>query len=157
MNSSKFAQFAICALIFQQSLSFIINNLKNRTLLPTDFLRTHYQTSSKSPQKSIFSTFLPEDQCSILNYAEWHFLHFVHLGHFRKSLKCTKCTKCHMFFISPFSFHHSVFRFTKERLNTSIDTSKKNNHIKTHPANLPTCRVRGVNHFLWIVGISKLL
>ena len=32
-----------------------------------------------------------------------------------------------MFFISP-------FRFTKERLNTSIDTSKKNDDIKTHPA-----------------------
>ena len=44
----------------------------------------------------------------------------------------------HVFFISRevsavFSFHLSVFRFTKERLNTSIDTSKKNNNIKTHP------------------------
>ena len=29
-----------------------------------------------------------------------------------------------------FSFHLSVFRFTRERLNTS----KKNNNIKTHPA-----------------------
>lgn len=39
-------------------------------------------------------------------------------------------------------FQFSPFRFTKERLNTSIDTSKKNNHIKTHPANPMTCRVR---------------
>ena len=38
-----------------------------------------------------------------------------------------------MFFISPFSFHLSVFRFTKERLNTSIDTSKMNNNIKNSP------------------------
>ena len=30
----------------------------------------------------------------------------------------------------------------KERLNTSIDTSKKNDNIKTHPANPMTCRVR---------------
>ena len=29
-----------------------------------------------------------------------------------------------------FRFHLSVFRFTKERLNTSIDTSKKNDTIK---------------------------
>ena len=29
-----------------------------------------------------------------------------------------------------FSFHLSVFRFTKERLKTSIDTNKKNNYIK---------------------------
>ena len=41
-----------------------------------------------------------------------------------------------MFFISPFSFHFSVFRFTKEHLNVSIDTSKKNNNIKTHPASV---------------------
>ena len=27
-------------------------------------------------------------------------------------------------------FPYSPFRFTKERLNTSIDTSKKNNYIK---------------------------
>ena len=40
-----------------------------------------------------------------------------------------------------FSFHLSVFRFTKECLNTSIDTSKKR-FIKTHPANQLTCRVR---------------
>ena len=52
----------------------------------------------KSPQKFISITFLPENQCSILNYAEWHYLHFVHFGHFRKFLKCTKCTKGHMFF-----------------------------------------------------------
>ena len=32
----------------------------------------------------------------------------------------------------PFLF---LFPLPKERLNTSIDTSKKNNHIKTHPAN----------------------
>ena len=30
----------------------------------------------------------------------------------------------------------------KERFNTSIDTSKKNNNIKTHPANPMTCRVK---------------
>ena len=65
-SAQKFALFAICALIFQQSLSFIINNLKNRMLLPADFLRTLSHTFSKSPQESIFSTFLPEDQCSIL-------------------------------------------------------------------------------------------
>ena len=39
-----------------------------------------------------------------------------------------------------FSFHLSVFRFTKERLNTSIDTSKKNNYIKKLT---PQMRVRG--------------
>ena len=38
---------------------------------------------------------------------------------------------------SVFSFHLSVFRFTKERLKTS----EKNNNIKTHPANQMTCRV----------------
>jgi hypothetical protein len=39
---------------------------------------------------------------------------------------------------SLFPFHLSVFRrdtepLPKERLNTSIDTSKKSNNIKTHP------------------------
>ena len=29
----------------------------------------------------------------------------------------------------------------KRRLNTSVDTNKKNDDIKTHPANLVTCRV----------------
>ena len=37
------------------------------------------------------------------------------------------------FHLSVFRFHLSVFRFTKERLNVSIDTSKKNDNIKTHP------------------------
>ena len=32
-----------------------------------------------------------------------------------------------------FSFHLSVLRFTKERLNTSIDTSKKNDKLKFTP------------------------
>ena len=49
---------------------------------------------------------------------------------------------------SLFPFHLSVFRrdtepLPKERLNMSIDTSKKNNNIKTHSANL-TCRVRNM-------------
>ena len=44
-----------------------------------------------------------------------------------------------------FSFHLSVFRFTKERLNTSIDTNKKNDNIKTHPANQMTCRVKFIS------------
>ena len=52
----------------------------------------------KSPQELPPTSFLPENQCSILNYAEWHYLHFVHFGNFRKFLKCTKCTKGHMFF-----------------------------------------------------------
>ncbi len=71
---------------------------------PTDFLRTHslpFLNSLKCPQKLIPRSFLPENQCSLLKYAEWHFLHFVHLGHFLKSLKCTKCTKCHMFSCIP--------------------------------------------------------
>ena len=43
----------------------------------------------------------------------------------------------------------------KEHLNTSIDTSKKNDNIKTHPANPVTCRVRGIIHFLVIEDTSK--
>ena len=126
---AEIAEIANCAHTFQQLQSLITNGLKNKPLHPTDFLRTHslpFSNILKSPQKLIPRSFLLENQCCILNCVEWHFVHFVHLGHFRKSLKCTKCTKCQMFFIS-------VFIFTKECLNTSIDTSTKNNNIKTHP------------------------
>ena len=59
-NSNKFAQFAIGAHTFQLSRSLIINDLKNKHPSPTDFLRTLSQTSSKSPQKLISSSFLTE-------------------------------------------------------------------------------------------------
>ena len=48
-------------------------------VFPADFLRTHFRTSSKSPQKSIFSTFLPENQCTILNYIACRKCRFVGL------------------------------------------------------------------------------
>ena len=48
-RSSKFAQFAICAHVFQKSLSFIINDLSSKSPRSTDFLWTHFQTPSKSP------------------------------------------------------------------------------------------------------------
>ena len=48
-HSSKFAQFAICAHVFQKSLSFSINDLSSELPRSTDFLRTHFQTPSKSP------------------------------------------------------------------------------------------------------------
>ena len=50
-----------------------------------------------------------------------------------------------------FSFHLSVFRFTKERLNTS---KKYSNIIKTHPANPTTCRVRKITICI-ILGIYR--
>ena len=62
-----FAIFAICAHTSQQSPSLIINDLKNKASHPTDFLGTHSQTSSKSPQKSIPTSFLTE----ILSLTLW--------------------------------------------------------------------------------------
>ena len=88
-------------------------------------------------------SFLPENQCFILNYAEWHFLHFVHLGHFRKFLKCTKCTKCHMFFYFAcvfvvFSFHLSVFSSQRDSellLKEHLNTCKKSMLLFYFPLN----------------------
>ena len=48
-HSSKFAKFAICAHVFQKLLLFIINDLSSKAPRPTDFLRTHFLTPSKSP------------------------------------------------------------------------------------------------------------
>ena len=39
-------------------------------LFSTDFLRTLSQPTSKSPQKLFPTSLLPENQCSILNYAD---------------------------------------------------------------------------------------
>ena len=39
-------------------------------------------------------------------------------------------------------FRRDTEPFPKECLKSSIDTCKKNNYIKTHPANPMTCRVR---------------
>ena len=92
---------AIRGIRYLRYLSVISSMIDNQALdqnidIPTDFLRIHSRTFSKSPQKLIPRSFLLENQCCILNCAEWHYLHFVYFGHFRKFLKCTKCTKCHM-------------------------------------------------------------
>ena len=56
--------------------------------------------------------------------------------------------------VVAFSFPFLPFRFLfplpKERLNTSIETSKKNNNIKTHPANPMTCRVRNLCLYIYL-------
>ena len=91
-----------------------------------------FSVPSKSSQESILTSFLPENQYVILNY--------ITVGNVVLSVWNRQNRQFrHMSFLysrevsAVFSFHLSVFRFTKERLNTSIDTSKKN--IKTHPAN----------------------
>ena len=69
------------------------------------------------------------------------------VAEWRRSFRHFRHSATYHFYISRevsavFSFHLSVFRFTKECLNTSFDTSKKNNNIKTHPANPMTRRVK---------------
>ena len=58
---------------------------------------------------------------------------------------CPICVIAVAFQFLPFRF---LFPLLKERLNTSIDTSKKNNYIKNHPANPMTCRVRNIDYIL---------
>ena len=54
----------------------------------------------KSPQKFIPTSFLPENQSSMLNYVVWHFLHFVHFGAFSKVPKVYKMYKVpHVYYI----------------------------------------------------------
>ena len=48
-------------------------------IFPTDFLRTHFRTSSKSPQKSVARPFLPENQYTILIYIACRKCRFVGL------------------------------------------------------------------------------
>ena len=48
-------------------------------VFPTDFLRTHFRTSSKSPQKFAARPYVPENQCTILNYIACRKCRFVGL------------------------------------------------------------------------------
>ena len=57
-------------------------------ILPTDFLRTHFRTSSKSPQEFAARPYLSENQCTILNYIAYRKCRFVGL----KPSKPTKPT-----------------------------------------------------------------
>ena len=89
-----------------------------------------FSVPSKSSQESILTSFLPENQDTIFTTQYVGFVVIV-------GLKPSKPTiPTHVVFIfrvkvsAVFRIHLSVFRFTKERLNTSIDTSKKNNYIK---------------------------
>ena len=48
-------------------------------IFPTDFLRTHSQPISKSPQKFAVRPYLSENQCTILNYIACRKCRFVGL------------------------------------------------------------------------------
>ena len=127
---------AIRRIRYLRYLSVISSMIDNQAFgqnidIPTDTSSAIFKHPQKVRRNSFPTSFLPENQCSILNYAEWYFLHFVHLGHFRKSLKCTKCTKCHMFFISPFSFHLSVFTGIKTA-RAFLPALKYNSEFKIH-------------------------
>ena len=89
-----------------------------------------FSVPSKSSQESILTSFLPENQDTIFTTQYVGFVVIVGLTPSKPTIPT------HVVFIfrvkvsAVFRIHLSVFRFTKERLNTSIDTSKKNNYIK---------------------------
>ena len=48
-------------------------------VFPADFLRTHFQPTSKSPQEFAARSYLSENQCTILNYIACRKCRFVGL------------------------------------------------------------------------------
>ena len=63
----QYGEYGIYGIYLLYLVWLIIRHLTKRLI----FLRTHSQTSSKSPQKSVARQFLPENQCTILNYSAW--------------------------------------------------------------------------------------
>ena len=80
-------------------------------IFPTDFLRTHFRTSSKSPQKFAVRPYLSENQCTILNYIACRKCRFV-------GLKPTKPT-----FPTLYAYYLLFFKEYAENSNYQQDYS----------------------------------
>ena len=107
---------AIRGIRYLRYLSVISSMIDNQALgqnidIPANtfsYLFIPFHTFSKSPQKFIFSTFLPEDQCSIL--IPPHVI-FIFRVRFLRFSVFTFHLSPFRFHLSPFTFQFSVFRF----------------------------------------------
>ena len=111
-----------------------------------------FSVPSKSSQESILTSFLPENQYTIFISQYVGFVVIVGLKPSKPTIPthvvfifCVKVSAVFRIHLPVFSFQRDSEPLPKERLNTSIDTSKKNINKKTHPANQMTCRVKFIS------------
>ena len=71
-----------------------------------------FSDTLKSPQKLIPRSFLPENQCSCLNYAEWHYWHFWHFHQCQNANNATSAT-CRFYILCAVSAVIAVFKTAK--------------------------------------------
>ena len=62
-----------------------------------------FSAPSKSPQELLPTSLLPENQCTILNHAGWHYWHFWHFHQCQNANNAQNAT-CFLFHLSVFSF-----------------------------------------------------